>query len=312
VLYLQVDYLHHRITEYVYLPEQRTGDLMNEPFRISVEASTGRKGVLDVHDALDQAADFFKILKGGNNKKVLFNIKTVARQNPLTMECVPHNATTLDIDYDIVEPNARAFHTLYRDISSGQTWNPDTPKVVRDATKRMLERNLNGIASTTCGLPHIGQSLEIKPESAKSSLRILALPPDPIYSCMYENRKRTELGSVEGTLMNIGTHDNRPSVKIWASNLKRSIWCQLAAAELQKWEKMSACVVWSEKRVSVQGKIFYKKDGNLEKVIDGYVEIVEESDVSLEDLFDPDFTGGLSAREYLDKLREGDYGGSAY
>ena len=285
---------------------------MHKPFRISVEASTKQAGILDVHDALDQAADFFKILKGENDPKVFLDIKTVARQNPLTMECVPHNATTLDVDYDIVEPHARAFHTLYRDISSGKTWNPDTPKVVRDATERMLKRNLNGIASTTCRLAHIRRPLKIKPESAKSSLRILALPPDPIYHSMYGEQKRTELGSVEGTLINIGRHNNRPAVRIMASNSKRSIWCQLASTELQKWASLiNAGLVWNEKRVSVQGKICFKKDGNLEKVLNGRVEIVEESDVSLNDLFDPDFTGGLPAREYLDKLHEGDYGGSA-
>ena len=285
---------------------------MPKPFSITVEASEERAGILDVHDALLQASDFFTILKGESSKKVLLDIKTIDRQNPLTMECVPHDATTLDVDYELVEPNARAFHTLFRDISAGKTWNPDTPKVVRDATRRMLKRNTNGIASTTCDLLLIGQSLRIRPENAESGLRMLALPPDSIYHSMYGERKRTELGSVEGTIVDIGKLDNRPAVKIRANNLNRSVWCQLADTELRKWgQLMTAELVWHDKRVSVQGKIFYKEDGKVEKVQNSFVEIVKARDLALEDLFDPDFTGGLPAKEYLDKLREGDYGESA-
>ncbi len=66
-----------------------------------------------------------------------------------------------------------------------------------------------------------------------------------------------------------------------------------------------ACM--SGKRVSVRGEILYGKNGKIHKIINGRVEIIEDSHDSLEDIFDSDFTGGLPAREYLDKLHAGTY-----
>ncbi len=209
-----------------------------------------------------------------------------------------------------MESNAKAFRELFQDISSGRAWDPSTPQFLRDSTKKILERNTNGIESTIFVMPHSDQLHEIKinPDSAKRGLRMLKLPPDSIYASIFRSGKRMELGSVECPIIAVGKYYGKPALKIEHRSLDHEIWCCLSEDEGRKWEtEMTATHVWKGSRVTVHGELTYGENGKLQKVSNGRVEIMKSSTVSLEDLFDPDFTGGLSSREYLDKLHRGDY-----
>lgn len=44
------------------------------------------------------------------------------------------------------------------------------------------------------------------------------------------------------------------------------------------------------------------------RVYDGRIAFIETKDSKIRDIRDPDFTGGLSAYEYIDRLRENELG----
>jgi len=64
--------------------------------------------------------------------------------------------------------------------------------------------------------------------------------------------------------------------------------------------------VWEGRLVRVIGVKHYSGVGDVRFVEVESVEDPEITRVALESLVDPDFTGGRGARDYLDKLREGD------
>lgn len=123
------------------------------------------------------------------------------------------------------------------------------------------------------------------------------------------SREREERGTVEGTLLKVGTTYNAPAVKIRERKSGVEVWCRITAEEQEKISRQSNFKdVWERRRVLVRGKIRYRDDGKIVSVIATSIEPFRPREMTLSEIHDPEFTGGLPASEYLDKLREGDLG----
>src|SRR5207302_9498695 len=114
-----------------------------------------------------------------------------------------------------------------------------------------------------------------------------------------------EVGSVEGTLQDVGTHYNNPAARIEAY-YKASIWCRLSR-ELQNEFQDNATYndVWHHRRVVVYGRIKYDEDGEIEYILADDIQRIEAKEIPMEAIKDTQFTSGLSIVEYLERFREG-------
>ena len=280
---------------------------MSKAYKITVAASNDSNGVLDIHEALTLVTSFFRILKG-DIRDISLDIRSITRENPLIVECLPYNTRTQTIDYESVEQNARSFVRLCDDVLSGKPCSSSVSRLVQNNAKRMLKQAAKGSAKAMCDLKPIQRSVSIEPESTQRAVQILEFPDSVIYPHLYSGKyKGREIGEIDGRIIELGRDRGKPVIKIAERSWEKDIWCSLAASEIQKWKaKLTAADAWNGKRVRVRGELVFKKNGrHLIGVKDGYLSEVEEYDVSVEDLFHPGFTGGLSAKEYLRERWEG-------
>ena len=283
---------------------------MQKPFKIKVSGFEETGSVLDVVQALGLVRDFFGILKG-DDKNILLDIHVVARDNPLTVECVPYNEETQEIDYDGVEQNASDFVRVCNAVLSE---NPHSPRDVSQATKKKMKRLLQCASrnnfQTRCNLGPVRHSVVIDPGPAYRAARILQYPTIERYPYLHMGKdKGHELGGIDGEIVEINRRGEVPALLIADRAWRKNVWCILSDSETQKWgEKLTLADVWDGTRVSIHGELVYNRIGlQLNGVKDGFLHIVEVPDyeIDIDDLYDPDFTGGLSTKEFLRRRWEG-------
>lgn len=283
--------------------------MIQDVYKISVAAPGGVDGVLDVHEALGIAMDFFSILKVDADD-ISLNIKSIVRENPLIVECLPYNSRTHVLDYESVEENARSFVRLCDDVLSGRRCSVGVSESLQKKTIRMLKRTSRGVSEAICVLGPIRRSITFVPESAGNAAKILEFPSSDIYPHLYKGKaaKGCELGEIDGEIIGIIRRNGKPVLKIEEPSWDKKIWCSLADSEINKWKAiLTAEDAWRGKRVRVRGELVFDRLGRyLDGVKDGYLREVEiPPDRSVGELFDPDFTGGMSVKEYLRKRWDG-------
>ena len=282
---------------------------MTKAYRVTVSAPKETGGVLDIIQVLDLVRDFFRILNGGD-RDVLLDVRTVFRENPLTVECVPYSKKTQEVDYASVEKNASDFVCLCDAILSESPSFPDVSQPILNGAKRLLKNISEHDYHTDYNLGPIHRSIAIERGTARCAVQALERLTATRYSYLSgENSIAREFGEVDGKIVEISKHRGVPALLINDLAWKRKIWCTLADSEIHEWEeKLTAADAWGGKRVRICGELILdKNDLRLKEVKDGRLSVVNvpDADISLDDLFDPDFTGGLSTKEFLRRRWEG-------
>lgn len=151
---------------------------------------------------------------------------------------------------------------------------------------------------------HRGMNALSKSGKAHSSAKDIESAKTDLPSTKYE------IGSIEGTLFDLGTHCGHPAVRVIEARTGTAIWCRLSADLQSKFgEKATFSDVWRHQRVIVRGRLRYdEKDRTLSYVLAADIDKINPIAGSVDDLYDADFTGGMSTVEYLDKFREGAFG----
>ena len=146
------------------------------------------------------------------------------------------------------------------------------------------------------------------PADADVGLRVLNRSTEA-YELLDEDRAREEYGAVEGTLLLAGFEYNQPAIQIEERTSRREIWCRVSKEEQERIAQATDFRdVWDHRRVSVRGRIVYGKSGEIVRIYATSVVRVQSRVVPIEEFRDPEFTGGLSVRQYLDLFREGELG----
>lgn len=122
-----------------------------------------------------------------------------------------------------------------------------------------------------------------------------------------EDFTHTAYGSMEGKILNVGSHYNTPCFTLRPRLGGNDVRCLVkgdlvdsigAAHSLEE--------IWKNQRVMIEGVIAYNAAGDPVNIDVEDIRRVVPKDVDLNNVTDPNFTGGLSAGEYLEKIREGD------
>lgn len=274
---------------------------MVERIKITVRASGAHPDVLTVQDAMRQVLNFFEMLE--NVPGVEWKLAKASTNSPLYIE---GEAVSLEPSVDVTVVARAQKQNLaknLREITSGR-FPPDPDFPIKSARK-FLARNLNGIGLTEIDL-EIGEPIIVTPRVAQDAIHVLEGRPSALFEA---RRVREEVGSVEGTLQDVGTHYNIPAVRIIDSRTKDAVWCRLSV-ELQSQfqDKTTYADVWQHRRVIVRGRLRYDEDGDLEVVLATDIRRIDAQKVSLEAIRDPNFTSGLSVIEYLNRFRDGTLG----
>ena len=145
-------------------------------------------------------------------------------------------------------------------------------------------------------------------EDASAGLKVLGRQLET-YEWLDADRSREEYGSVEGTILVAGFEYNQPAIK-YRNGLAAA---RFGAAFQRRDGKNSARPLTFATCGSVAGYLCAEGSYMIKMVIlfvfmrQALTEIQPRL-VAIEELRDPQFTGGIGVREYLDLLREGEIG----
>lgn len=278
---------------------------------ITVQAPAEHPDVLDIRDAMQQVLDFFTLLSGEESSDTIsWNLTFANKVNPFTAEA---EAVSLSPGID-VRPvaNARmteASHYLSSLVKRERPHRTLTSKR-KNAVRSFLKRNTATIGKTSImfDVPTL-EPVVLTPSLAAAALETAAQEEVADLSYVPEKRERIEFGSIEGAIVDAASDYNQPAIHIIERKSGREIACRVEQSMIDKIAASTSVKdVWEHKRVSVRGRIVFDPDGQISRVYAQSITPITPRDMTLKDIEDREFTGGLSISEYLDKLREGELG----
>lgn len=284
---------------------------MVEKVTVTVRASGAHPDVLTVQDAMRQVLDFFDLLspEEENQDQVAWRLSYASTNSPFTAQ---GEAVSLlkDVDVTVIARIQKA--ELVRNLAAldkGELPTRFKEKKSSEILKNLLRRNLNGVGSTEIKLFDDMPPLVITPRVAEIVLNNLEIKENIIPTIdLRFGRAREERGSLDGYFLDVGFHYNQPAIKIFERKSRSVIWCRVdQSMRDQIASEADYNDVWNRQRIRVKGRIRYDRDGRIVQVIATKIERITSNNTRLEDILDVDFTGGLSATEYLDLLREGGF-----
>ena len=276
--------------------------------KITIEPSTDHPEILDVIDAMQQVMDYFDLLTDKSAPNVVWNLVFASANSSFTAEGSPVDIRTNAPAFGQVRDCIAAIERGLAKVQAGQPLDDDFPKEKKNVATRILQRNKNGIGKTRIEFDD-GRSFEIVPEVAERSLAAIQGMEDQEYDYLYATFARKEIGSIEGRIVDVSTDYQEPSITLEEHRTGRNIGCRISSeARNEIKSHLTAEDVWAHRRVRVRGVINYDSNGKIVCVLNGRIAFIDQKNVSTNDLRDPEFTGGLPAYEYLDKLRENELG----
>ena len=279
-----------------------------EPKKIVIEPSADHPDVLHIKDAMQQVIDYFDLLTDQSQSNVVWNLERASTDSPFTAVGAPIDRRTDAKAYGLVANHVSRIERGLVRLEAGEPLDDDFPVERREIAVKMLKRNMNGIGRTKITIGG-GVEVRIDPINAKRSLDVISGASDETYDFLFSSFARKEIGSLEGRIVELSTDYEEPAVKLREHRTGRDIQCRISAEARNEIEdSLTAGDVWKHRRVRVRGGISYDPGGRILRMYDGRVSYVDPEEVTVGELRDEDFTAGLPAHEYIDRLRENEFG----
>ncbi|MGF3022041.1 hypothetical protein ACQVP2_04325 [Methylobacterium aquaticum] len=279
----------------------------SEKVTVTVQSSAGEETPLLVGDAMRQILDFFELLNfagGSEGELIAWEVISVSMNSPLTItaRAVPRSS---GVDATSIARREKAnIAYSFSDIIKGERipdWMNDD---ARDRAKSFLKRNTNGVGRTDIVLYENSKPLVINPTAAGQAFKNIERYEKSIVPIIFENDlSRVEYGSIEAKLKSLTSWYDKPAIVVKERLSKRDITCVLRPEVAHEIGKTHSWIeIWAGKRALISGRLNFQKEGRLQLVSADNIEIIDQKPKRFEDIADPDFTGGLEIRDYLNQL----------
>ncbi len=283
---------------------------MSEKMVISVDGPDSAPDHVTVQDAFKHVIELFELATKSTSdpeNAVIWRLVSVSMNSPLTVTAEAVSAKA-GVDITIIaraqkEEFASNLNSLKRGVIPNTWKGESTIKIAKD----FLNRNRKGIGNTKIdfGVNQPLQKIEIThadSEFAEMEIGVIATE-------LKTKPTKTQIGSIEGCIIDVSTHYKQPAILIRERKTNAKIWCIVNDSFRREIVgKTTFDDVWGNKRVSITGEIEYDKERKISRVIAKNIKHINGEFVSTESIVDPEFTSGLSAVDYLEKLREGALG----
>lgn len=278
---------------------------MAEKITITVRASGAHLDVLTVQDAMRQVLDIFEMLEA-DDSGVVWKLAYATTNSPFQLQ---GEAVSFEpaVDVSVIARTQKAVVARgLQEILNGRLPDDWSEGRRASAAKRLFNRNMNGIGATVIDF-ETGEPVTVTPTVAQTAVRTLQRKPEEALYLLASAKQ--EIGSIEGTLSDLSTHWNHPAVKVLEARTKAQVWCRLSSELQDRFaDKATFSDIWEHKRVIVRGRLKYDDDGGLSYVLASDIEKIEPRAISVEEIADKEFSGGLSVVEYIDRFRDGALG----
>lgn len=283
---------------------------MSKRVKIRIRGSGHDTDAPTVYDMSDQLKDYFDLLESVE--------QTLADDGQSAIEWrVVHAVTASPITFTVqafpkifaVNVDARADHVITSALRGVRELiqNPSRPSNFTDQTlglaQRLYDRVTNGLDRTEIEVE--GQEAEqiaITPTIARVAAQNIRTVLQPVV------KPYKEIGGVEGHIQNVGQDGYRRRFLLIRSRMTGDeIKCFVSGDAEKQLAKCEIADVWRRARVEVFGLIHFKGPQRITQVDAQRLRFFyAESELpAVDDILDPDFTGGLRTEDYLDWLRNG-------
>jgi len=271
--------------------------------KISIIPSQSDFGRLSIQDTMHQVWDFFDLLSDENNQHVKWVLENASFNSPFVVTAQPVDMRTNTPANESVSPIVRDIAIVMQNLSLNQPDQINLSNKKMKTIEQLLERNTNGIDKTLYDFGHGIEPIVMDQNHAEVGLKLLSAPND--LDQLLATFAVQGYGSINGSLIQVGTYHNKPAVHVKEFNTGNKIWCQVDQQTLEEVEeKIRAKDVWKRRDICVQGMLYFDDVGKLTRIVDGSVSYLNRREVSIQELHDPDFSEGLSSEEYINRLRE--------
>jgi hypothetical protein len=262
-----------------------------------------------VEDVLDQIRDYVDILRGveaavaGTPTSALdWRIIDAHRNSPLEfdIQAFPRQyATNIDQRAEIVTTEtARGLAILQARAERPPHF---TNNVMRKA-HHIFQRVTNGLNLSEADFGDQLPKVQITSTVARNAARnidLVLLRPDKPYK---------EIGSIEGYLQGavLGAYSRRV-VNVVERVTGEDVRCVVTGPAIAELESREIRDVWGYSRVEVHGQIHFAGLGRIDHVEAETIRFLRRRHElpQIDDIIDPDFTGGMRTEEYIERLRDG-------
>lgn len=239
-----------------------------------------------------QVLDTFKLLERTTMKPITWQLVEAKTNSP------PFSVTAIAEDEDVAAEQENEFMHGMSELKSGRmpsVWSDDDSRAIVDD---LLARFSRGATVEFTTANHSAIRLEV--QDAPNFEQAVNQPSfDPA-------RTKHQMGSIEGTLASVDFYYRKPAIRLVERKTLASIPCELTPELAKDFQSERIAAVWNHRRVMVRGLIYYNKTGRVLRVVATEARLIDPREVSLEEIQDASFTGGLSSLEYLSTLRDGD------
>lgn len=283
---------------------------MGRTIKLSISARRVDTDAPTVEDLLDQVRDYFDVLRGveeavaGDSGTALeWRIIGASKASPLALEVAAFSrvyATDIDHRAEVVTRHVALGMQALKAGGERPAYFTD-PVLVK--AQKLFERVTNGLDLTTVeygpDLPELRLTPSVARAAAAHTKAVLTPIPKPY----------REIGSVEGFFKSVERDGwGRPLLWVRHRLTGDDLKCLVSGDALTQVEKHEIGEVWRNRRVQVLGTIHFKSPGRISQVDATKVRFLRKRSElpDLEDIVDPDFTGGLRSEDYLGRLRNGE------
>ncbi len=262
-----------------------------------------------VEDALDELRDYLDILRGVEEAVAGTQISAIdwrlvdaRRGSPLAFDFQPfpkQYAVNIDQRVEIVLTETAVGLTALQ--ARAERPRHFTNPVMRKA-HRVFQRVTNGLGISEIDFGTNLPAMRLTPKIARNAARNVdqvLTPPDRPYK---------EIGSVEGYINGAELDGfGRRVIYIIERISGETVKCLVTPEALPGLETRELRDVWRYRRAEVYGRIHFQALGKIEQIEAQSVRFLRyRADLpQVDDIIDPDFTGGMRTEEYLDRLRDG-------
>lgn len=281
---------------------------MAQPITFRIRGS-GETGAPTVDDFVHQLRDFMEIIEGidaaigeGGGGAVEWRVTQATTNSPVAIEATPF-PRQIGVNVDARVTLIKATAALgFQALASEPTRPAYFNQAILGRAKWIAQRVTNGLAQTDVDWgDDSAPELRLTPSLASDVMRNAELVLRP------KTRPYSERGTLEGYHDGIDPHQGKPVLWVRSRRTGDRVRCELTEEANAELKRRAMAEVLEARRVQVRGTLHYKAPHNLSRVTAEHVRIMPRSDElpTLNEILDPNLTGGLSTEAYLEALRDG-------
>jgi len=286
---------------------ERVKAMAPERVTVTIRSSTGEEAPLTVQDAMRQILDFFDLLSaaGGEEGKVVsWRLIAVSMTSPLSATAQAFSDAPGILAETVARREKNQLSHLFREI----TEQGDVPEWMDDATRAkaraFFNRNLNGIGRTDIKFDEEAPLTIIVERSARTAISAFERSERAEAE---DDLSRSEIGSIEGNIIRLDRYHGQAAIRLQERLHGWQFPCVLSPSLADNiGPQHDWAEVWTGRRVQVSGRILFRPAGHIGRVYATDIKPIDERRLTYADISDPNFTNGLSARDYLNQLWEED------